>query len=180
MNGHNNQYMIIFFSSWSLKGANYCWSLSILSWLKRRAFLFVLGDWWNENFFFAQSCSPPDFVCFSMFPLWDELTQSAYLNKLSTTDPCKSHALASTQICCKYWVHTLHVHYIIITLYFNIKIITTTPLIKTFLWNSFFLFFFEGRGLLLFIFTVKILNLKINFMIETNKLTANSFFSTFN
>ena len=44
-----------------------------------------------------------------MFYLYAELTPSAWLNKLSTTNPPKSLALASTQICCKYWVHILHV-----------------------------------------------------------------------
>ena len=117
MKGCNNQSTIICFSSWSIKRANNCWSVSIFPDWKEELFYWALTlavpmvscDWWNENLFFAQSCSPPDFVCFSMFPLWVELIPSAYLNKLSTTDPRKSLALASTRISYKYWVHILHV-----------------------------------------------------------------------
>ena len=158
------------------------WEEELFCWAITLAVPLDLGDWWNENFFFAQSCSSPDFVCFSMFPLWAKLTPSVCLSKLSTTNPRKSVALASTRICCKYWVH---IWYVTFTTLSSLSTSLSKSLPQHHLLNVFFervsfFFFFEGGGLLLFIFTVKIVNLKTNFMIKIKKLTANSLFTTFN
>ena len=140
---------MISFSSWSIKHAiveacSVCpnWGEELLVWALQLSTSLVSGDWWKENFVFAWPCTPFDFMCLSMFPLWVQFMQSTYLSKVSATDPYKSLALAYTQICCKHWVHVLHVTFTTLS---SMSILALKSSLKlqrsSFLRNSFFLFF---------------------------------------
>ena len=95
----------------TVEACSFCpdWGEELLGWVLQLATSVVSGDWWKKNFVFAWPCTPFDFMCLSMFPLWVQFMQSTYLSKVSATDPYKSLALAYTQICCKHWVHVLHI-----------------------------------------------------------------------
>ena len=67
------------------------------------------------NFYFAQSCKPPLFMCLSTLPLCIQLIPSAYFNRLASPVPRLFLFLASTLICCKWVQHTLHVRMIILS-----------------------------------------------------------------